>query len=222
MIIQRRFFISAPALLGASLFWNRTASGAPETSDFDKFTKQAGEFAKRMIEDPDRNEDEYLFHLASVVARVKEFPTVEFGAPFKTMRSAMSYRSSDIAVIQWRMEPNTSYPAHNHPGYNGITVGIGGECRIRNFDIVGNAPAMKSRESFVVKETQDNILRPGVVTSVMSTTRDNIHALEAGRDGVTAVDIIAKVSRDSGFSFVNMAGKAKDPQERTYEANWAE
>jgi hypothetical protein len=220
MIVQRRFFISAPALLSASLFWNRT--GAAATSDFEEFTQRAGEYAKRMIEDPDRNEDEYLFHLASMVARVKEFPPAEFGTPFKTMRSGLSYRNANIAVIQWRMEPDTSYQAHNHPGYNGISVGIRGECRIRNFDIVGNAPDMKSREGFVVKETQDNILRPGVVTSVMSTTRDNIHALEAGRDGVTGVDIIARISRDTGFSFVNIAGKAKDPQERTYEANWSE
>lgn len=52
MIVQRRFFISAPALLGASLILNRTASGAAETSDFEEITKRAGEYAKRMIEDP--------------------------------------------------------------------------------------------------------------------------------------------------------------------------
>jgi hypothetical protein len=34
MIVQRRFFISAPALLAASLFWNRT--GAAAASDFEE------------------------------------------------------------------------------------------------------------------------------------------------------------------------------------------
>jgi hypothetical protein len=221
MIVERRFLITAPVLFGASLLWNRTALAAPAALTFEEFTKRAGDYAKQMIADANRNEDEYLFRVASLVAGLKEFPPIEFGPPFKTMRSGMSYRDSGIAVIQWRMEPNTSYPAHNHPGYNGLTVGIRGECRIRNFDVIGAAPAMKSKESFIVKETQDNILRPGVVASIMSTTRDNIHTLEASRDGVTGVDIIAKVGPDQGFSFVDIAGKAKEPQERTYEATWA-
>src|SRR5712691_5532074 len=133
---------------------------------------------------------------------------------------AMSYRGSGIAVIQWRMEPNTTYQAHNHPGYNGITVGIRGECRMRNFDIVGSAPDMKSKDTFLLKETQDNVLRPGAVTSMMSTNRDNIHQLEAGNDVVIGADIIAKVGTDQGFSFVNIPGQAKNPQDRIYEATW--
>lgn len=189
--------------------------------NIEEFTTQAGEYARQMIADPNRNEDEYLFRIAALVAALKEFPLAEFGAPFKTIRSAMSYRGSGIAVIQWRMEPNTIYPAHNHPGYNGITVGIRGECRMRNFDIVGSAPDMKSPGTFLVKETQDNILRPGTVTSVMSTNRDNIHQLEAGNDVVIGADIIAKVGPDQGFSFVNIAGQAKNPKDRTYEATWA-
>ena len=211
MNIERRFFITAPAFFGASLFLK---------SDFEEFTARAGEYARQMIADPNRNEDEYLFRIAALAAALKQFPPAEFGAPFKTMRSAMSYRGSGIAVIQWRMEPNTIYPAHNHPGYNGITLGIRGECRMRNFDIVGAAPDMKSRDTFLVKETQDNILRPGTVTSMMSTNRDNIHQLEAGNDGVIGADIIAKVGPDQGFSFVNIPGQAKDRQDRIYEATW--
>src|SRR5262249_36554620 len=100
MIVQRRFFLTAPAVVGALWFSRRTALSAPAGLDFTEFTKLAGASAKQMIEDPDRNEDEYLFRVASLVAGVKQFPAVEFGAPFKTMRSAMSYRGSGIAVIQ--------------------------------------------------------------------------------------------------------------------------
>ena len=222
MIVERRFLIRSPALFGASLLLNRFASAAPAASDFEDFTKQVSEYAKRMIADPIRNEHEYLFQVASLAAAVKQFPTVEFGASFKTMRSALSYRGSGIAVIQWRMEPNTVYQAHNHPGYNGITLGIRGECRIRNFDVVGTAPDMKSKGAFLVRETQDNLLLPGTITSMMSTSRDNIHQLEAGNDGIVGADILAKVGPDQGFSFVNIAGKAKDPQDRIYEASWGE
>src|SRR5262245_38439394 len=125
MIVERRLLIGAPALFGASLLWNRfAASSALAASEFEEFTRQAGEHAKRMIADPNRNEYEYLFQVASLVTAVKQFPSAEFGVVFKTMRSAMSYRGSGIAVIQWRMEPDTVYQAHNHPGYNSITVGL--------------------------------------------------------------------------------------------------
>jgi len=206
--------------LGASFLFGRLASAA--SADFEEFTRQAGEYAKGMIADPDRNEDEYLLRVAALAAAVKQFPSAEFGQPFKTMRSALSYRGSGIAVIQWRMEPNTVYQAHNHPGYNGITLGIRGECRMRNFDIVGSAPDTKSKDAFLVRETQSNVLRPGTVTSIMSTTRDNIHQLEAGKGGVVGVDIIAKVGPDSGFSFVKIPEKAKEPQDHVYEATWGE
>jgi hypothetical protein len=222
MIVERRFLLSAPAVLGTSLFFDRLAAAAHAASDFEELTKQAGAYAKEMIADPNRNEDEYLFRVAALAIAVQQFPPAEFGQPFKTMRSALSYRGSGIAVIQWRMEPNTVYQAHNHPGYNGISIGLRGECRMRNFDIVGSAPAFNSKERFLVRETQDNALRPGTVTSIMSTKRDNIHQLEAGNEGVTGVDIVAKVGPDQGFSFVKIGGMAKQPQDRVYEATWDE
>ena len=56
----------------------------------------------------------------------------------------------------------------------------------------------------------------------LSSTRDNIHELEAGSKGVTGIDIIARVRPDAGFSFVNIAGKPQEPRDRVYEAKWGE
>lgn len=211
MQMDRRSLLTAPILLAL-----RTAT------DFEEFTAQAGRHAQRMIADPNRNEEEYLLLIAALAAGIKQFPPAELNRVFKTMRAGMSYIGSGIAVLPWRMEPNTVYQAHNHPGYNGITLGLEGECRMRNFNVVGNAPDMKSKASFLVRETQYNVLRPGMVTSIMSTTRDNIHEIEVGSKGVRAVDIIAKVGPDAGFSFVNIAGKPKEPRDRVYEAKWGE
>jgi hypothetical protein len=173
------------------------------------------------LQNPNRNEDEYLFQAAALVAKMKEFPTPEFGEPFmKVLYSSLSFRGSGIAVIQWKMEPNTTYPAHNHPGYTGTTVGIRGECRMRNFDYAGKPPEFLSKESFAVRETQNTLLRAGAVTSIMSTTRDNIHELQAGPVGVLAADIITKVGKDQGFSFVNISKTARDAKQGVYEATW--
>ena len=219
-IVERRFALGTSALLAASfLLGLPRRAGAASRLSFQDVVQRMGELAKPMIQDPDRNEDEYLFHIASLAMTIKEFPPAQFGEPFKTMWGAMSHRGSGIAVIQWRMEPNTMYQAHNHPGYSGMSVGIRGDCRIRNFDYV-KPPEFGSKSTFVVRETQDSILRQGFATSIMSTTRDNIHELHAGPDGIHAVDIITKVGADQGFSFLDIASKPLDPQRRTYEAAW--
>jgi hypothetical protein len=219
--VVRRFFLSTPALLAASFLLARPRKAMAE-STFEDVAKQMGQRALPMIKDPNRNEDEYLFQIASLAATIKQFPPPQFGEAFKGLLwSSISYRGSGIGIIQWRMEPNTSYPAHNHPGYSGLSVGIRGDCRIRNFDYVGKPPEVASKETFLVRETHDAILREGTITSIMSTSRDNIHELHAGPDGILAADIITKIGPDAGFSFLNIAAKPRDAQKGPYEAVWS-
>jgi hypothetical protein len=63
MIMERRFFLTVPTLLGPSLIGKQFAAGATEAWDFTEFSRQASEYAKQMIADPNRNEDEYLVRL---------------------------------------------------------------------------------------------------------------------------------------------------------------
>jgi hypothetical protein len=218
--VVRRFFLSTPALLAASFLLARPGK-AWVASSFEEVAKQMGQRALPMIQDPNRNEEEYLFQIASLAATMKQFPLPQFGEPFKGLLwSSISYRGLGIGIIQWRMDPNTSYPAHNHPGYSGLTVGIRGDCRIRNFDYVGKPPDVASKETFLIRETQNTVLREGTITSIMSTSRDNMHELHAGPDGTLAADIITKVGPDAGFSFLNVAAKPRDTQKGIYEAMW--
>ena len=221
LIVERRFVLGVPALLAAAYLVGRSREARAASAPFDEVTGKIGRLAGPMIADPNRNEDEYLFQIASLAATIREFPPAQFGEPFKNvMWSAMAYRGSGIAVIQWRMDANTTYPAHNHPGYSGITIGIRGDCRIRNFDYSGRPPAFSSNETFLVRETQDTVLREGTVTSIMSTTRDNVHELHAGKDGIVGADIITKVGPDQGFAFLNIESKARDAAQGLYEASW--
>jgi hypothetical protein len=221
--VERRFMLGAPALFAASYLLGRPQQAFGEDLSFDEATKRMGQLAKPMIADANRNEEEYLFQMAALASTIKQYPAAQFGEAFrKVMWSAMSYRGSGIAVIQWRMEPHATYQAHNHPGYSGMSVGIRGECRMRNFDYAGKPPAFDSKKQFLVRETQNTILREGIVTSMMSTTRDNIHELHAGKDGILAVDIITKVGGDQGFAFLDIKAKPRDAAQATYEAVWAE
>jgi len=221
LAVKRRFFLGSPALLAASFLILRSRRALAAEATFEEITKQIGQLAMPMIQDPNRNEDEYLFQAAALVRKMKEFPTPQFGEPFmKVLYGSLSFRGSGIAVIQWKMEPNTTYPAHNHPGYAGFSVGIRGECRMRNFDYVGKPPEFSSKETFAVRETQNTLLREGVVTSMMCTTRDNIHELQAGPQGVVAADIITKVGKDQGFSYMNISKKARNAKQGVFEATW--
>jgi hypothetical protein len=221
LAVERRFFLGGPALLAASFVLMRSREALAAGSTFEEITRQIGQLAIPMIQDPNRNEDEFLFQAAALVMKMKDFPTPQFGEPFmNVLYGSLSFRGSGIAVIQWQMEPNTTYPAHNHPGYSGLTVGIRGECRMRNFDYVGRPPEFSSKERFAVRETQHTLLRKGTVASIMSTTRDNIHELHAGPQGILAADVITKVGKDQGFSFLNISNKARDAKQGIYEATW--
>src|SRR5207237_47906 len=143
---------------------------------FDAFVAQVGAMAKRLIAEAAPEEENYLQQVAALTGQIDRVPDATMGEPYKeVMRTGMNYRGSGIVVIQWSMEAGLTYPAHNHPHYNGVTMGLEGECRIRNFDIVGNAPDLDSKKAFEVRETQNQLLTPGRVTSIMSTNRDNIH-----------------------------------------------
>jgi hypothetical protein len=225
-VVERRVLLSAPAALAASFLLKHEMPESVTKLSFEEFTKQATSNAARITAATDADEEEYVLTMASLAVRLKEVPPVQFGEPFKSvMWSALSYRGSGIpvALIQWRMNPNSVYPAHNHPNYSGMTLGLLGECRMRNFDYVGPKPDYSSNAVFRIRETQDTVLSPGRVTSLMTTTRDNIHELHAGNEGVTGLDIVTRMAGPAeGFAFLNVRSKAQDEAKRIYEATWDE
>ena len=222
--VERRVFLSAPATLAAGFFLRRAMPEGTATLSFEEFTKQATGYAAKVRGGTDADEEEYVLKIASLAVGLKEVPPPEFGEPFKkVIWSALSYRGGGMAFIQWRMEPNTAYQAHNHPNYNAVTLGLLGECRMRNFDFVGPKPEYSSNAAFQIRETQDNILRPGRVASMMTTTRDNIHELHAGKDGVTGLDIVTRMMGPAeGFALLSVRPKPRDEARRIYEAAWEE
>ena len=91
--------------------------------------------------------------------------------------------------------------------------------RIRNFEIVGQAPEFASRQAFRVRETHNEILSQGRVNT-LSSVRDNIHTLQAGREGARGMDISTYHGPDIGFSFLELENKPVDAEQRLFEAVW--
>ena len=221
-LVERRQFLLGGA---AALFWawlpGRIAQAKPQRSlEVQDLVEAAQRLNETYLAGGDANEASYLHELASVAFRLGSVPNVELGPPFRgIMAVGILHRGKGLVLIEWRMEAGALYPAHNHPNYNGLTLGLEGRCQIRNFQAPERYPPTDSGETFSIRETQNDVLEPGRVVSMMTTTRHNIHKLRAGNGPVRGLDITTLVGDDVGFGFIEI-DEASRNDAGEYEAVW--
>jgi len=193
--------------------------------DWDSFIKQCVPVASELHKDSSRSGQEaYLHWLASMItrARTAEIPRAKlgrFGKLDPPVSFGVSYRGTPFFAVEWKLEPGAFLPPHCHPNASVCTVGIEGEARVRNFEIIGKAPEFSSRKSFVVRETHNEIIAPGRINT-LSSMRDNIHTFQAGPNGAHGIDLSSYHGADVGFSFLDIASKPRDPDALIFEAAW--
>jgi predicted metal-dependent enzyme (double-stranded beta helix superfamily) len=124
-----------------------------------------------------------------------------------------------LTIIQWRMAPHAVFPPHNHTPADVISMCLEGEARVRHFDVVGTAPEYSSPKSFLIRETHNDLLTPGRMSS-LTMLRDNIHQFQAGKEGALGIDINTILPGDKPFSFLRYDDKPKDADRHIYEAAW--
>ena len=232
---ERRYFLRAslatvaaivalramPTRIFAQTPINATAAGVAGLG-WDDFLKQSVPVAQQLIADPAFSVDEYLYRIGSLATRLKEIPDSALGS-YKTVEPRVwfgpSFRGSPFFIIQWRMEPGALLPPHNHPNYSVCTLGFEGEVRLRNFEIVGEAPEYASTKTFRVRETRNETMTRGRINT-LSPTRDNIHCFQVGGEGARGIDINTLHGKNAGFSFLDMSEKPADSEKRIFEASW--
>jgi len=232
---ERRYFLtgalsSITAAVLVSAFPNsvfsrqveRPLRSAAEDLAWADFIKLSIPVAQQLIADPAFSVDEYLYRIGSLATRLKEIPDSPLG-PYTSVDRRVwfgpSFRGSPFFIIQWRMEPGAFLPPHNHPNASVCTVGYEGEVRLRNFEIVGEAPAYDSNQSFRVRETRDETMKRGRI-STLNPLRDNIHCFRVGKQGARGLDINTLHGKMGPFSFLNMSDQPVDAENRIYEATW--
>jgi len=191
---------------------------------WDDFLKEAVPVAQKLVADPAFSVDEYLYRIGSLATRLNEIPDTKlfpYTAIDRRVCFAPSFRGSPFFIIQWRMEPGAVLPAHNHPNASVCTLGFEGEVRLRNFQIVGEAPEYELKKSFQVRETHNEMLTRGRINT-LSSSRDNIHHFHVGREGARGIDISTLHGKMAQFSFLDIAEKPLDPEKRIFEAAWNE
>ena len=196
--------------------------GMAEKLGWDDFLKQAIPVAQQLIAEPTFSVDEYLYRIGSLATRLKEIPDSKLG-PYTSVDPRVwfgpSFRGSPFFIIQWRMEPGAFLPPHNHPNASVCTVGFEGEVRLRNFEIIGEAPAYDSKKTFRVRESRDETMKRGRI-GTLSPVRDNIHCFRVGKEGARGLDINTMLGKMTQFSFLDLSEKPIDAENKIYEAVW--
>jgi hypothetical protein len=157
-----------------------------------------------------------------VRARAGEIPRAKVGRFARLepeVRFGVCYRSKPFFIVEWQLEPGAFLPPHCHPNASVCTLGLEGEARIRNFEVVDQAPEFSSRKTFLVRETHNEIITPGRINT-LSSMRDNIHTFRAGRNGARGIDISTDHGPDVGFSFLEIAATPREAERSIFEAAW--
>jgi len=159
-----------------------------------------------------------------MATRLKEIPDTQlfpYTAIDQRVFFAPSFRGSPFFIIQWRMEPGAVLPAHNHPNASVCTLGYEGEVRLRNFEIVGEAPEYDLKKTFHIRETHNEMMMRGRINT-LSSSRDNIHFFQVGKERARGIDITTLHGKMAQFSFLDIAEKPLDADRRIFEAAWNE
>jgi hypothetical protein len=214
--------VAMPKNLFAQAPVGRTAVVGPDNLEWDDFLKQAVPVAQQLIADPGFSVDEYLYRIGSLATRLKQIPDSQLG-PYTSVDRRVwfgpSFRGTPFFIIQWRMESGAFLPPHNHPNASVCTLGYEGEVRLRNFEIVGEAPPYDSKKTFHVRETRAETLTRGRINT-LSPVRDNIHCFLVGKQGARGIDINTMHGKMGPFSFLDMSEKPVDSEMRIFEGTW--
>lgn len=226
----RRRLLWMPIAAAATLLLRQTAvfpqvSTQVVNTAWNQFLKECLPTAEELHADGSAaGQDRYLRWLGYSASRLKlgDLPAAKLGK-FKNLEPAsyfgVGYRGKPFFVVEWRLEPSAFLPPHNHPNVSVCTIGLEGEARLRNFEPVGETPGFESSMTFRVRETSNEIIRPGVV-NMLSAVRNNIHTFTAGKSGARGIDITTYHGDNIGFSHLNIGETSMDPTDRVFEASW--
>ena len=167
--------------------------------------------AKELVTSPVPDEDAYLRMVAGILARVRQ---PAGGAPDKPVQFDPLFTERPLVVYQIRMNPGATIPLHDHRHYNGVIMGLSGDCRCQYYDILpppggGCWPAPDDvppkGTDFTLRRTRDCVLSAGVIGS-LSRRQNNIHELVAGPQGAQLLDVFTFFAPNAGSHWIDRSG----------------
>ena len=188
--------------------------------EFEQFLAELLPAARRLVASGGEDEEAYLMTVAAALTRLRD-PQ----APLRQAMQSFRKRHADdgqrlpIAAVSMTLKPGRGFSHHDHFDYNGVILGVDGEVRIRNYDFQGEVPPIESRETFLLRQTRDDLILPGRI-STLSRKRENVHDLVAGKEGARVLDVFTFFSKNATSRYLDVEPKPRDAEARLYEAAW--
>jgi hypothetical protein len=226
LVVERRCFMASaaaafaaaglPAFAGA-----RALDPRVDVLDLGQFLAQVVPLARALVADTSfAGQARYLHTLAAHAVLLGDVAQPERRENGKGKFIGANDGGDDdpFVVLHWRMEPGTEIGAHPHIYGNVVTLGLEGEVRVSNYEIVG-ARDFDTKEGFVIRRTVDQWLTRGAV-NLVNLERSYVHGFVAGAAGARGLDITTRI-REKRPTPTLAIGKALDPARSEFEARWA-
>ena len=97
-------------------------------------------------------------------------------------------------------------------------LGLEGEVRIENFEMVG-VRDFEAKGTFKVRKTHSQVLTPGQV-NLVNLERGYIHGFQAGARGGRGLDITTRIREKRETPYLNLGKKPVEVEPGIYEASW--
>lgn len=216
---------AAPALWMLAR-WSRRRGRAP-AEDAEAFIQDWAARSAELVGSQEPNEEAHLHELCAGLARMapESFPPRKAIAyESDGLKSGPIHGDPQFLVLQFDLEPGAVIRAHNHVGWNFISMGVRGEATVKHFEPLPGSPAPDQLDvDFRVREVSSTWLARGR-TSTLTRTRANIHWFRAGEDGATFLDFGVHFSGPGAgpkiFSAMDFDERPVDPVRGIHEARW--
>jgi hypothetical protein len=228
VVVERRCFMRTVALAFSSLALPGLATAqlarANDTGlSYEEFLKEVIPVAKKLVSDTSAaGQHRYLLTLASYAVRLADVPEPAMrdsgqGAGGGTFIGAIP-GGDPFIVLHWRMEPGSVIRHHPHTYGNVMTLGLEGEVRVENLEIVG-VRDFAAKGTFRVRKTQSQVLTPGQV-NLVNLERGYIHGFQASARGGRGLDITTRIREKRDTPYLNLGKKPVEVEPGIYEASW--
>lgn len=228
VLVERRCFMKTLAVAFSSISLPGIATAQlARASDarlsYEEFLKAVIPVAKRLVSDTSvAGQYHYLLTLASWAVRLAEVPVPTMrdsgqGAGGGTFIGANPGGDLFI-VLHWRMEPGSVIRHHPHTYGNVMTLGLEGEVRVENLEMVG-VRDFAAKGTFKVRKTQSQVLTPGQV-NLVNLERGYIHGFQTSARGGRGLDITTRIREKRETPYLNLGKKPVEVEPGIYEASW--
>jgi predicted metal-dependent enzyme (double-stranded beta helix superfamily) len=133
------------------------------------------------------------------------------------IRQGLLNREMPVIVKSIHMDAGAEIRPHDHRDHNGVIRIMEGSAAIANYDFVDRKTDDQGK--FLIQRTRQVNLKPGEV-SALSRSRDNIHRIIAGSEGVKMLDVFTFYNNRGGCHYMKIDDESVQGRNNIFKARW--